>query len=64
VQIVVGKPEGKRLHGRPRHWRGIIVKYDVREVSLEGVDWISPAPEGGGGWWLAVLNAAINLREP
>jgi hypothetical protein len=35
VIILVGKPEGKRPLGRPRHmW------VDLREVGWDGMDWI------------------------
>jgi hypothetical protein len=38
--ILVGKPEGKRPLGRPRHrWEGYI-RIDLRELGWEGVDWI------------------------
>jgi hypothetical protein len=36
--ILVGKPEGKRPHGRPRHrWKDNI-RMDLREIWWEGVD--------------------------
>jgi hypothetical protein len=38
--VLVGKPEGKRPLGRPRHrWEGRI-RMDLREISFVGVDWI------------------------
>jgi hypothetical protein len=38
--ILVGKPEGKRLLGRPRRrWEGNI-RMDLREIWWESVDWI------------------------
>jgi hypothetical protein len=38
--IVVGKPEGERPLGRPKHrWENYIV-IELREVGWEGVDWI------------------------
>jgi hypothetical protein len=37
-KILVGKPEGKRPLGRPRHrWKGNI-KMDLWEIGLEGVN--------------------------
>jgi hypothetical protein len=39
-KILIGKPEGKRLHGRPRcRWKDN-VKLGLREIWWEGVDWI------------------------
>jgi len=37
-KILVGKPEGKRPHRRPRYSLDIIM--DLRETGWEGVDWI------------------------
>jgi hypothetical protein len=36
---LVGKPEGKRPHGRPRH-KGEDIRMHVIEIGWEGVDWI------------------------
>jgi hypothetical protein len=43
--ILVGKPEGKRLLGRPkRRWEGNI-RMDSREIVWEVVDWICLAQD-------------------
>jgi hypothetical protein len=43
-RILVGKPEGKSLLGRPRRrWVGNI-KMDLREIGWDGMDWIDLAP--------------------
>jgi hypothetical protein len=39
-RIVAGKPEGKRLIGRPRSTRDYNIKMDLREIELGGMDWI------------------------
>jgi hypothetical protein len=39
--IFVGKPEGKRLLGRPRRRRVGNIKMDVRVIAWDGVDWIA-----------------------
>jgi len=46
----VGKPEGKRPLGRPRHRWEDNIKMDLQEVRLGGMDWIDLAQnrEGGG----------------
>jgi hypothetical protein len=44
-RLVVGKPEGKRPLGRPRHrWMGNI-KMDLLETGLNVVDWIDLAQD-------------------
>jgi hypothetical protein len=56
--ILVGKPEGKRPLGRPKHrWEGNIRMY-LKEISWEGVDWIHLAQDH---WW-ALVNMVINLQ--
>jgi hypothetical protein len=37
---LVGKPEGKRTFGKPRHRWEDCVKMDLNEVGREVVDWI------------------------
>jgi hypothetical protein len=39
-RILVGKPEGKRPLGRPRHRWVDNIKIDLREVGWDGMDWI------------------------
>jgi hypothetical protein len=41
-KILVGKSEGKRPRGRPRHRREDNIRMDLREIRWEGVDWICP----------------------
>jgi hypothetical protein len=60
--ILVGKPEGKRLLGRPGHrWEGNI-RMDVREIGWESVDWIHLAYDRDQ--WRALLNIVMKLRIP
>jgi hypothetical protein len=37
---LVGKPEGKRPLGRPRHSWEDSIKVDLQEVGCGGMDWI------------------------
>jgi hypothetical protein len=39
-RILVGKPEGKRPLRRPRRRCMNNIKIDLREIGLDGVDWI------------------------
>jgi len=60
-RVLVGKPEGKRLLGRPRHRWEDNIKMALQEV-------------GGGGYWMqlaqdrdrwrALVNTVMNLRVP
>jgi hypothetical protein len=41
-RVLVGKPEGKRLLGRPRHRWEDGIKMDLREIGWEGGGVVSP----------------------
>jgi hypothetical protein len=60
--MVVGKPEGKRLLGRPRHSWVNNIKVFLREVGWGGMDWIYLAEDRGQ--WRALVNAEMNFRAP
>jgi hypothetical protein len=61
-RVLVGKPEGKRLHGRPRRrWEDNIMM-DLQEVGCGGIDWIELAHDRDR--WVALVNAVMNLRVP
>ena len=59
-RVLVGKPEGKRPHGRPRRRWEDNIKMDVQEVGCGGMDWIELAQDRD--WWRALVNAVTNLR--
>jgi hypothetical protein len=44
-RIMVGKPEGKRSLGRPRCRWVDNIKMDLREIRLDGMDWIELAQD-------------------
>jgi hypothetical protein len=44
-RILVGKPEGKRSLGRPRHRRLDNIKMELREVGWDGMNWIDLAQD-------------------
>jgi hypothetical protein len=58
----VGKPEGKRLLGRPRlRWKDNI-KMDLLELGCGGMNWIELVQDRDG-WW-ALVTAVMNFRVP
>jgi hypothetical protein len=58
-KVVVGKPEGKRPLGRPRHrWEGGI-RIDLRDTGWGSVYWIQLAQDRDQ--WLALVNMVMNL---
>jgi hypothetical protein len=58
----VGKPEGKRPLGRPRHRWADNIKIDLREIVWDGMDWIDLAQDRDQ--WRALVNTVMNLRVP
>jgi hypothetical protein len=44
-KVLMGKPEGKRLLGRPRRRWEDGIRMDLREIGLGGVDWIRLAQD-------------------
>ena len=61
-RVLVGKPEGKRLLGRPRHRWLDNIRMDLQEVGYGSVDWIGLAQERDR--WRTLVSAVMNLRVP
>jgi hypothetical protein len=59
---LVGRPEGRRPLGRPRHRWEDNIKMDLREIGFGDVDWIHLAQDRDR--WLALVNTVMNLRVP
>jgi hypothetical protein len=60
--VLVGRPEYKRPRGRPRHrWKDNI-KMDLREIGIDGSNWIRLASDSVQ-WW-AFVNTEMKLRVP
>jgi transcription termination factor 2 len=61
-KILVVRLEGKRPLGRPRRrWKDNI-KMDLREIGIDGANWIQLAQDRVQ--WLAFVNTMMNLRVP
>jgi hypothetical protein len=56
-KILVGKPEGKRPLGRPRHRWVDDIKADLREIGWGGMDWIDLAEDRD--LWRALVNRVL-----
>jgi hypothetical protein len=60
--LLAGKPEIKRLLGRPRCRWVDNIRMDLREVGWGDVDWIGLAKDRNR--WRALVNSVLNLRVP
>jgi hypothetical protein len=60
--ILVGRHEGMRPLGRPRHRWEDNIKMDLREIGFADVDWIHWAQDRDR--WRALANMVMNLRVP
>jgi hypothetical protein len=59
---LVGRPEGKRPRGRPRRRWEDNIKLDLREIGIDGADWIQLAQDRVK--WRAFVNIVMNLQVP
>jgi hypothetical protein len=59
-RILVGRPEGKRPLGRPRHRLVDNIKMDLLEIGWSDADWIGLAQDRNKR--RALVNAVMNLR--
>jgi hypothetical protein len=46
-RVLVGRLEGKRPLERPRHSYEDNIRMDIREIGIDGADWIRLAQDGG-----------------
>jgi hypothetical protein len=61
-RVLMGRLEGKRPLGRPKHrWKDNI-KMNFQEAAWGDMDLIDLTYNKG--WWRAVVNAVMNLRVP
>jgi hypothetical protein len=61
-RILVGRPEGRRPLGRPRHRWEDNIKMDLQEVGWRDMDWIDMAQDRDR--WRALVSVVMNLQVP
>jgi hypothetical protein len=61
-KVLVGRPEGKRTLGRPRRRWEDNIKMDLREIGIDGANWIRLAQDMVQ--WRAFVNTVMNHRVP
>jgi hypothetical protein len=61
-RVLVGRPEGKRPLGMPRHRWEDNIKMDLREIVINGPNWILLAQDRVQ--WRDFVNTVMNLRVP
>jgi hypothetical protein len=61
-RVLVGRPKSRRPLGRPRHRWEDNIKLDLREIEIDGVNWIQLAQDRVQ--WQAFVNMVMNLRVP
>jgi hypothetical protein len=61
-RVLVGRPEGNRPLGRPGHRWEDNIKVDLREIGIDGANWIQLAQDRVQ--WLACVNMLMNLQVP
>jgi hypothetical protein len=61
-RILVGKPEGERPLGRPRHRRVDNITMNLREIGWDGIDRFGLAEDREQ--WRALVNTVMNLPVP
>jgi hypothetical protein len=61
-RVLVGRPEGKRSLGRPRRRWEDNIKMDLREIGIDGANWIRLAEDKVQ--WRVFVNTVMNLRVP
>ena len=61
-RVLAGKPEGRRLLGRPRRRWVDNIRMDLQEVGCGYMDWIGLAEDRDR--WRTIVSAVMKLRVP
>jgi hypothetical protein len=60
--VLVGRPKGKRPLGRPRRRWEDNIKLDLREMGIDGANWVQLA-QHRVQWW-GFVDTVMNLQVP
>jgi hypothetical protein len=61
-RVLIGRPEGKRPLGRPRHRREDNIKLDIREIEIDVTNWTRLAQDRVQ--WRTFVSTMMNLWVP
>jgi hypothetical protein len=61
-RVLIGRSEGKRPLGRPRRRWEDNIKLDLREIGIDGANWIRLVQDRVQ--WRAFVRTVMNLRVP
>ena len=61
-KMLSGKPTGKRPLGRPRRKWEDNIRMDLKEIGINAGNYVDSAQDRN--YWRALVNAALNLRDP
>jgi hypothetical protein len=61
-RVLVGRPKGKRPLGRPRYKWEDNIKMDLREIGINGANWIWLAQDRVQ--WQAFVSMVMNIQVP
>ena len=61
-KILTGKPNGKRPLRRPRRRWEDNIRMGLEEIGINAGNWVDSAQDRN--YWIAFVNAALNLRVP
>jgi len=61
-RVLVGKPEGRRPLGRPKHRRADNIRMDLQAVACGYMEWIGLTQDRES--WRTHLSAVMNIRVP
>jgi hypothetical protein len=61
-RVLVGRPDGMRPLGRPKHRWKANIETDLQEVEWENMEWIDLAQDRDRLW--ALVNVVMNIQVP